>query len=179
MFWALPPATVDVGTTHETGGTMRRCIALICALAASGCSASAAGEHGASEHSSSAAAQRQNLATVSVVDGGIIDIVNETGVVADAVSLAPGGTSGWHTHPAPELVLVKSGELTFYRSDRPGCVAGTFSAGEAFVGPPGAVPQMATNTGDERAELVVVFFGIPDGGHVREDVAKPDGCPAI
>ncbi len=158
---------------------MRSSIALICVLTAAGCSASTAGEHSASEQRPPSAIERQNLATVSVVDGGVIDIVNETGVVADAVTVPPGGTSGWHTHPAPELVLVKSGELAFYRSDRPDCLAGTFSAGEAFVGPPGGVPQMATNPGDKPTELVVIFFGIPRGGHVRQDVARPNGCPAI
>lgn len=157
---------------------MRKSIAVICVLAAAGCGASAAEEHSATEQNPSAAIQRQNLATVSVVDGGVIEIVNETGVVADAVTVPPGGTSGWHTHPDPELVLVKSGRLTFHRSDRPDCLAGTFSAGEAFVGPAGGVPQMANNPGDEPAELVVTFFGIPQGGHVRQDVARPDGCPA-
>lgn len=123
-------------------------------------------------------AERENLATASVVQGGAVDIAEETEVVADAVTLAPGGTSGWHTHPAPELVLVKSGELTFYRSDMPDCLAGRFQAGDAFVGPPGGVPQMATNTGDVPTELVVVFFGIPQGGDVRDDSEVPAECPA-
>jgi len=152
---------------------MRRSIALICALA-TGCTASAA-----PEERSSATPQRQNLATVSVAQGGVIDIVDGTVVVADAVTVPPGGTSGWHTHPAPEVVLVKSGELTFYRSDRPGCLAGKFSAGDAFVGPPGGVPQMAINAGNEPAELVVAFFGIAKDGPVRGDIAPPSGCPAI
>jgi quercetin dioxygenase-like cupin family protein len=123
-------------------------------------------------------AERKNLATASVVQGGAVDIAEKTGVVADAVTLSPGGTSGWHTHPAPELVLVKSGELTFYRSDVPVCLAGTFRAGHAVVGPPGGVPQMATNTGDVPTDLVVVFFGIPEGGEVRDDTDVPADCPA-
>ena len=122
-------------------------------------------------------ATRENLATASVVDGGVLDAASSTGVVADAVTLASGGTSGWHTHPGPELVLVKSGELTFYRSDRSGCAGGTFRAGQSFVGPAGDVPQMATNTGDVATELVVVFFGIPEDGQVRHDVDVPPGCP--
>lgn len=122
-------------------------------------------------------ASRENLASASVAAGGVIDVASRTGVVADAVTLAPGGTSGWHTHPAPELVLIKSGELTFYRSDTPGCGGRTFGAGEAFVGPAGGVPQMATNTGRVPTELVVVFFGIPEGGEVRHDIDAPAGCP--
>ena len=151
---------------------MRKSIALLCVLA-TGCTASAA-----PENSPSTKTQRQNLATVSVTQGGVIDVVDGTVVVADAVTVPPGGTSGWHTHPAPEIVLVKSGQLTFYRSDRPGCLAGKFSAGEAFVGPPGGVPQLATNEGDKPAELVVVFYGIAQGGPVRHDIPVPSGCPA-
>src|SRR5215211_5858904 len=34
-------------------------------------------------------------------------------------TIAPGGTFGWHSHPGPSLVIVKSGTATFYlASDR-------------------------------------------------------------
>ena len=122
--------------------------------------------------------ERENLATGSVVEGAPVDVAQQTEVVVDAVTLAPGGTSGWHTHPAPELVVVKSGELTFYRSDRPECGARTFRAGEVFVGPPGGVPQMATNTGAVPTQVVVTFFGIGDDGVVRHDAEVPADCPA-
>jgi quercetin dioxygenase-like cupin family protein len=147
---------------------MRRIAALCCGLVA-GCTTAPA--------TPATQVERQNLATATVADPGTIDIAQATGVVADAVTIAPGGTSGWHTHPAPELVLVRSGELTFYRSDRPGCGARTFRQGDAFVGPPGGVPQMAANTGTVPSEVVVTFFGIPQGGHVREDSPVPTGCP--
>jgi quercetin dioxygenase-like cupin family protein len=149
---------------------MRRIAVLVCLLAA-GCTASSA--------TPATQVERQNLATATVVDPGTVDIEQTTGVVADVVTVAPGGTSGWHTHSAPELVLVKSGELTFYRSDRPGCGARTFGEGDAFVGPPGGVAQMATNAGKVPTELVVTFFGIPEGGHVREDAPVPTGCPEM
>lgn len=147
---------------------MRRTAAVICLLATAGSTSA----------TPPAQVERENLATASVRQGGPVDIVETTGVVVDKVTLSPGGTSGWHTHPAPELVLVKSGELTFYRADRPDCRAGRFGPGDAFVGPPGGVAQMATNTGHTPTELVVAFFGIPHDGHVRQDAAAPAGCPA-
>ncbi len=30
-------------------------------------------------------------------------------------TIVPGGTFGWHSHPGPSLVIVKSGTATFYR----------------------------------------------------------------
>src|SRR5712691_11021926 len=35
--------------------------------------------------------------------------------------IAPGGTFGWHSHPGPSIVLVKSGTLTLYRGADPTC----------------------------------------------------------
>ena len=35
--------------------------------------------------------------------------------------LAPGATFGWHSHPGPSFVVVKTGALWVYKSDAPGC----------------------------------------------------------
>ena len=34
---------------------------------------------------------------------------------------APGGSSGWHTHPGPSLITVTAGEVTVYDGDDPTC----------------------------------------------------------
>jgi hypothetical protein len=36
-------------------------------------------------------------------------------------TITPGGTFGWHSHPGPSLVIVKSGTATFYMADDPTC----------------------------------------------------------
>ena len=36
-------------------------------------------------------------------------------------TIAPGGTFGWHSHPGPSLVIVKSGTATFYLAADPTC----------------------------------------------------------
>lgn len=42
--------------------------------------------------------------------------------VADyRVELAPGGTTGWHSHPGPALVVVKDGTITLYDGDDRRC----------------------------------------------------------
>jgi len=39
--------------------------------------------------------------------------------VVQQITFAPGGQSGWHTHPGPVIVLVKSGTFTLYDGDDP------------------------------------------------------------
>ena len=41
----------------------------------------------------------------------------------------PGGHSGWHTHPGPSVVSVKSGTATVYDGDDPLCTPTTYAAG--------------------------------------------------
>src|SRR4051812_19695208 len=42
-------------------------------------------------------------------------------VVVQHVTIVPGGTSGWHTHPGPGVVVVNAGSLTVYDGDDPRC----------------------------------------------------------
>jgi quercetin dioxygenase-like cupin family protein len=47
--------------------------------------------------------------------------------------IAPGGTFGWHSHPGPSLVVVKSGALTLYKASDPTCTGQVVQAGSGFV----------------------------------------------
>ena len=47
--------------------------------------------------------------------------------------IAPGGTTGWHTHSGPSLIIVKSGTVTNYRAETRGCAGVDYPAGTAFV----------------------------------------------
>src|SRR5437773_7560022 len=47
--------------------------------------------------------------------------------------IVPGGSLGWHSHPGPSIVVVKSGGLTLYRGDGPSCTPETGGAGSGFV----------------------------------------------
>ncbi|HVD77783.1 MAG TPA: hypothetical protein VNH43_09245, partial [Vicinamibacteria bacterium] len=47
--------------------------------------------------------------------------------------IAPGGSFGWHSHPGPSLVIVKTGALTLYRGDDPDCTPQVVAAGSGFV----------------------------------------------
>src|SRR5262245_24908431 len=42
-------------------------------------------------------------------------------VAVQEVTIAPGGTTGWHSHPGPVVVVVKAGALTYVREDHGTC----------------------------------------------------------
>lgn len=97
--------------------------------------------------------------------------------------VAPGGSFGWHSHPGPSLIIVKSGSLTFYdnrgkvpgrdRSD-PTCSPIVHSAGEAFVDP-GTDVHIGINKGTTTAVVIVTRL-LPVGAPSRIDEPAPAQC---
>jgi quercetin dioxygenase-like cupin family protein len=78
------------------------------------------------------------------------------------VTIAPGGNTGWHSHPGIVFALVRSGTLTVYHDDGTSAV---YPAGTGFVEEPGDV-HIAVNEGATTAE-VVAFFLLPRGAPPR------------
>src|SRR5215204_3372198 len=70
-----------------------------------------------------------------VEDGSkeVIHVPNAAESVIQQIVIGPGGHTGWHSHPGPVVVLLKSGTMTFYDGDDPSCSARTYVAGQAFV----------------------------------------------
>jgi len=98
-------------------------------------------------------------------------------VVVQKFVLAPGGQSGWHLHPGPAVVTIKSGELTLDQAD---CSSTTYSAGEVAVEPTDNVHRVR-NVGAVDLEFWVTFLDIPVGSPQRlEPETDPDwdvpGC---
>jgi quercetin dioxygenase-like cupin family protein len=94
-------------------------------------------------------------------------------VIVQEIVLAPGGTTGWHTHPGPAVVLIKEGSLTLTDGDR--CRSHTYSAGQAFVDPGQGHVHVATNPGTVNAVVYVTYFDVPAGQGPRIDAPDP-GC---
>ena len=91
------------------------------------------------------------------------------------VRIAPGGTFGWHSHPGPSMVIVKSGTATFYLADDPSCTPHVVQAGQGFVDHGGDV-HVVRNEGS--VELVnIVTSLIPAGAARRVDEPRPGNCP--
>jgi quercetin dioxygenase-like cupin family protein len=89
-------------------------------------------------------------------------------------TVAPGGHFGWHSHPGPSLVIVKSGTSTFYRGDDPDCTPQVHPAGTAYVDP-GGVVHIARNEGSQELVLLVTRL-TPVGAAPRIDEPDPGNC---
>ena len=85
-----------------------------------------------------------------------------------------GGYSGWHFHPGPVLVLVKTGTLTIYHADDPQCRGTVYPAGTTFI--EGTTPHIVRNEGAVTSEFVGVFF-VPAGQPRRIEADVPGNCP--
>ncbi len=90
--------------------------------------------------------------------------------------VAPLGHFGWHSHPGPSLVIVKSGTSTFYRGDDPECKPQVQLAGTAYVDP-GGVVHTARNESATEELVVIVMRLIPEGAAPRIDEPNPGNCP--
>jgi quercetin dioxygenase-like cupin family protein len=88
---------------------------------------------------------------------------------------APGGTSGWHTHPGPSLVTVTVGEITAYDSDDPSCTPTVYKVGEGFVDPGGGHVHLLRNETGAPAETVAVQI-VPKDATRRIDAPAPGNC---
>jgi quercetin dioxygenase-like cupin family protein len=97
-------------------------------------------------------------------------------VVVRQLTMATGGSTGWHSHPGPTIVIVEQGTLSFYEANDPTCTAQTFAAGQGFVEAPGDV-HIARNEGAAPVLLLVTFLDVPVGGAFRIDAPRPGNCP--
>ncbi len=92
-------------------------------------------------------------------------------------TIAPGGTFGWHSHPGPSLVIVKSGTATFYMADDPTCTPRVVQTGQGFVDD-GHDTHVVRNEG--AVDLVTVVASLVPAGFARRiDEPAPANCPAL
>src|SRR6478735_7951068 len=108
------------------------------------------------------------LARGTNVSHGTIPLKSGTDIAMAQITVQPGGSSGWHSHPGGAIIVVKEGALTVYESIGKHCEIETYSAGEAFIERPGEVDQVVNN-GTARYVLWVTFPDVPAGGSPRTD----------
>jgi len=98
-------------------------------------------------------------------------------VVMRQLTIAPGGSAGWHFHPGPSFVIVTQGTLSLYQANDPTCTAQRFGAGDGFVEAPGEDHvHIARNEGTTPVVLVVTFLDVPIGDPFRLDAPRPGNC---
>jgi quercetin dioxygenase-like cupin family protein len=89
-------------------------------------------------------------------------------------TIAAGGSFGWHSHPGPSLVIVKSGTATFYMADDPMCMPHVVQAGEGFVDAGGDI-HVVRNEGTVPLVTIVTSL-VPAGAARRIDEPDPGNC---
>lgn len=75
------------------------------------------------------------------------------------LSIGAGGHTGWHTHPGPVLVTVKSGVFRYQDED---CSYRDYTAGQTVVDPGGGHVHIGRNVGTGDLELSITYLIPPD-----------------
>ncbi len=110
----------------------------------------------------------------------VANVNNAGDTVVQKIVIAPGGHTGWHSHPGPVVVLIASGQMSFYDSEDPTCTVRTYSAGQAFVDSGQGHVHIARNEGTVPLELYATYFdvtpGVPLPDAFRIDAPDPGNC---
>jgi len=92
-------------------------------------------------------------------------------VYVTTITIKPGGFSGWHSHPGPSFIAVKSGELTLYDDCVDPTIPYVYPAGTGLVEHAECVHNVA-NEADTDLVFVVVQI-VPLGAPRRIDEPAP------
>jgi hypothetical protein len=112
-----------------------------------------------------------------------ITLQKPSDVAVQQVTIAPGGSTGWHSHPGPAVVIVKSGSFTLYDGDDRKCRGTTYSVdpaspvGKVFIDEGRGHVHIGRNEGSTNTELYVTYLDLPAGALPRIDVPDPGNCP--
>jgi quercetin dioxygenase-like cupin family protein len=98
--------------------------------------------------------------------------------VTQQIVIAPDGTTGWHSHPGPVLVTIKSGEMTLVYADDTTCQGRIYKAGESFVDRGDETVHTALNRGSTNLEFWATYLVPGDPGtQPRINADSPGTCP--
>ena len=118
------------------------------------------------------------LARGTNLSSGTLPLQGGTDVALAQITVTPGGSSGWHSHPGGAIVVVQQGSLTVYESVGSKCEITTYTAGQAFIERPGELDQVI-NTGTTPYVLFVTFPRVPQGESARTDEPDPGTCAGV
>jgi quercetin dioxygenase-like cupin family protein len=97
-----------------------------------------------------------------------LQVQGDTDAYVHRLVLAPGGYSGWHTHPGLLIGVVKSGQIDFFDAD---CRKRTVGPGEVYT--ENADVHGIINNGSADAELYISYL-IKRGAPRRLDAPAPE-----
>lgn len=114
------------------------------------------------------------------------NLLDPSQVVTQEITIAAGGHTGWHSHPGPVIVQVKSGTLTYYAGDDPTCTGHAYSTGQAFMDPGRGHVHIARNETASPTTIVAVYFDVPvptgtnlTPWRIDAPAPDPDFCPSF
>ncbi|MGH3135904.1 MAG: hypothetical protein ACRDPV_05360 [Gaiellaceae bacterium] len=99
-------------------------------------------------------------------------------LVTQKVVIGGGGHTGWHSHPGPVLVTVRTGSLRLIYADDASCQGTVYEAGDSFIDRGDAVVHIARNESLlNEVELWATYFvpGEP-GAPFRLDEPAQGSC---
>ena len=96
--------------------------------------------------------------------------------VAQRITIAPGGTTGWHSHPGPAIAVITAGTLTLYDGMDASCQGRAYGVAQGFVDPGRGHVHIARNEGTTPVEVMVTYLEVPTDGSPRVDAADPGNC---
>ena len=105
--------------------------------------------------------------------------LGSTNIVTQQIRIAPGGNTGWHSHPGPVLVTVKSGSIQLFYASDTSCQGVVYEAGDSFVDRGDENVHIARASPFDGVELWATYF-VPGGdpsAPFRLDAPDPGtGC---
>lgn len=121
------------------------------------------------EFASSAGLTSTGIARGTLAAALNYDILSGTDILNQTVTIAPGGTTGWHSHPGTTIVQVSQGTGTFQHDD---CTTTTYPTGTVLVDFPRQVHQFR-NDGTIPLVFHVTYTNVPAASVFRLDEAAP------
>lgn len=149
-------------------GPMRRATILAGCVAALGMVPSAALATPGSGVTGTVLATGTSASTLKVKTKGPVDVVVRT------ITIAPGGSTGWHHHTGQLIAVVQQGTLTRTLQN---CSIERTTAGQSFIEPSGAKHRhVGRNLGSTPVVLYVTYM-LPAGSPLSVDSDAP-ACAA-
>jgi len=100
-------------------------------------------------------------------------------VATQQIVMEGGGSTGWHSHPGPVVVTVKSGALRLIYADDPTCEGTVYEAGDSFIDRGDAVTHIARNVSPTaQVEFWATYLvpGAPGTGFRNDVSPAPNNC---
>ena len=109
---------------------------------------------------------------VHVKTKGSVDLVTQE------IRIAPGGHTGWHSHPGPVLVTVQAGSLQLIYADDSTCQGTVYEAGDSFVDRGDETAHIARASPFVETVLWATYFvpGAPGSAFRLDEPAPETGC---